>query len=425
MRIARRGLEMLAVGGRMVYSTCSLNPLEDEAVMQRLILEADGSVELVDISEQLPGLKFMHGLEEWTIINREMEVINTVDDIPIKNTNLYNKHLFQPTPEQKEKLHLRRCIRILPHHQDTGGFFVALLEKVKPLPGEKVYVESQHSDDKSAPSTNTQRVRQPPKKKRRQGFKEEPYYYFEADEAVWPGIDSFYGIRKEVDSGLFLTRTKEGKKRNIYFTNSLVKDIVQLNQDYIKIINTGVKVLVRSDNKGATCDFRLAQDGSEVLLPLITLRKITVTHGDLVIMLQNDDMEMPPEIASLDPNTQKQCTELCTGAIAFLYQAENKVTIKLVGWKGNKSLRAYVAKNDRIHYLRLLGADTSKYEKNKFQEQRNQEAKNPGKEAEENTSATEESQDEVMEETDNKNEEEEEDSPKEAVSHTNGITNTG
>lgn len=426
LRIARRGLEMLAVGGRMVYSTCSLNPLEDEAVMQRLILEADGSVELVDISEQLPGLKFMHGLEEWTIINREMEVINTVDDIPIKNTNLYNKHLFQPTPEQKEKLHLRRCIRILPHHQDTGGFFVALLEKVKPLPGEKVYVESQHSDDKSAPSTNTQRVRQPPKKKRRQGFKEEPYYYFEADEAVWPGIDSFYGIRKEVDSGLFLTRTKEGKKRNIYFTNSLVKDIVQLNQDYIKIINTGVKVLVRSDNKGATCDFRLAQDGSEVLLPLITLRKITVTHGDLVIMLQNDDMEMPPEIASLDPNTQKQCTELCTGAIAFLYQAENKVTIKLVGWKGNKSLRAYVAKNDRIHYLRLLGADTSKYEKNKFQEQRNQEAKNPGKEAEENTSATEESQDEVMEETDNKNEEEEEeDSPKEAVSHTNGITNTG
>ena len=63
-----------------------------------------------------------------------------------------------------------------------------------------------------------------------------------------------------------------------------------------------------------------------------------------------------------------------TGAIAFIYQADDSVTIQLVGWKGNKSLRAYVAKNDRIHYLRLLGADTSKYEKNKFEMQRSQEA---------------------------------------------------
>lgn len=59
-----------------------------------------------------------------------------------------------------------------------------------------------------------------------------------------------------------------------------------------------------------------------------------------------------------------------TGAIAFLYE-EDGLKIQLVGWKGNKSVRAYVAKNDRIHYLRLLGADTSKYEKNKFAEQRN------------------------------------------------------
>ena len=57
LRIARRGIEMLAVGGRLVYSTCSLNPLENEAVIQRLLMEADGSVHLVDVSNQLPGLK--------------------------------------------------------------------------------------------------------------------------------------------------------------------------------------------------------------------------------------------------------------------------------------------------------------------------------------------------------------------------------
>ena len=69
----------------------------------------------------------------------------------------------------------------------------------------------------------------------------------------------FYGICPEVGHELFLARTKTGKKRNIYFTNHLVKDIVSRNQDDIKIINTGVKVLDRSDNKGAPCDFRMAQ----------------------------------------------------------------------------------------------------------------------------------------------------------------------
>ena len=32
LSILLRGLELLAVGGRAVYSTCSLNPHEDEAV---------------------------------------------------------------------------------------------------------------------------------------------------------------------------------------------------------------------------------------------------------------------------------------------------------------------------------------------------------------------------------------------------------
>ena len=33
LRILSRGLEVLSPGGRLVYSTCSLNPLEDEAVI--------------------------------------------------------------------------------------------------------------------------------------------------------------------------------------------------------------------------------------------------------------------------------------------------------------------------------------------------------------------------------------------------------
>jgi len=42
--------------------------------------------------------------------------------------------LFPPTPEEVEKFHLERCMRLYPHLQDTGGFFVALLKKVAEIP---------------------------------------------------------------------------------------------------------------------------------------------------------------------------------------------------------------------------------------------------------------------------------------------------
>jgi len=42
-RILKRGLELLNVGGRLVYSTCSFNPVENEAVVQRMMTEAQGT----------------------------------------------------------------------------------------------------------------------------------------------------------------------------------------------------------------------------------------------------------------------------------------------------------------------------------------------------------------------------------------------
>ena len=47
--------------------------------------------------------------------------------------------------------------------------------------------------------------------------------------------------------------------------------------------------------------------------------------------------------------------------------------MKIVGWKGKVSVRAYVPRNDRLHYLRLIGADISSFEINKFKERKQRE----------------------------------------------------
>jgi tRNA (cytosine34-C5)-methyltransferase len=66
--------------------------------------------------------------------------------------------------------------------------------------------------------------------------------------------------------------------------------------------------------------------------------------------------------------------------------------INLVGWKGKNSVRAYVPKNERIHYLRLIGADTTKYEKNKFEAKREIEKKEEEEKAVPNTEGAKEQQ---------------------------------
>jgi hypothetical protein len=55
------------VGGRLVYSTCTFNPIEDEAVVAELLVRCKGSLELVDVADQLPALKRLPGMRTWRV----------------------------------------------------------------------------------------------------------------------------------------------------------------------------------------------------------------------------------------------------------------------------------------------------------------------------------------------------------------------
>lgn len=204
-QVLRRGLELLEVGGKLVYSTCSFNPIEDEGVVHRMLKDADGSVELLDIN--LPELKHCKGLSHWTPCTRDMMSYTKMEEVPDRWKTTLRPQMFPPSPEDAPKYKLEKCVRVLPHQQDTGGFFIALLTKTKPLPWEKVEVEQKDKEGGSQvaendpeleidetplaedPSSSKPYVREPPKKMRRlQGYKEDPYLFMTEDHPIWPEI---------------------------------------------------------------------------------------------------------------------------------------------------------------------------------------------------------------------------------------------
>ncbi|XP_029175579.1 tRNA (cytosine(34)-C(5))-methyltransferase [Nylanderia fulva] len=432
-RIAKRGLELLTVGGRMVYSTCSLNPIENEAVLHRLLCETGDSVQLIDCRDLVPGLICDPGVTHWKPASKNLQYYNTWDDVPEQWQTQVRPKMFPPQAIEASKFHLERCMRILPHHQDTGGFFVAVLEKVKSLPWESeahilnqniqnvndnenedeiipkeenkdgIIPEEENKDgtiskeenkDKIIPKEETSRdgfsesgkrileegkkTRELQRKRKRiVGYREDPFVFFkDATEDVWQSIKDFYGISDELDPRCLLVRCHEGKKKNIYFTSPAIRDIVISNENKVKMINTGVKTFVRCDNKNMKCAFRLAQEGIQSIVHYISdNRKLQISKEDLIMLLQSDNPHTPPEIIKLNPDTQERLKDFATGSCILLYKEEktdniNQLNLQLVGWRGIMSLRAYVPTCDAFHYLRLLGADCSKFEKNKFKENR-------------------------------------------------------
>ncbi|RZC27696.1 tRNA (cytosine(34)-C(5))-methyltransferase, partial [Asbolus verrucosus] len=356
-RILRRGVELLTVGGRLVYSTCSINPIENEAVIHRLLSETDGALQLVDVSSSLPGLKYEPGMESWLVGSRNLEFYNSYEEVDEK---------WQTTIRPQ-------IMRILPHHQNTGAFFVAVLEKLKPLNSKERSFKAEDATNANKKRENDDNLPQNQRKRRRkEGYREDPFVFFEEKEAVWDEIKSFYEISDDFDSKCLLTRCRIGKKKNIYLTSNAVRDLVIQNQSVIKFINTGVKAFVRCDNKNMRCAFRIANDGLESIYPYIgDSRKIDIPKDDLIALLLNDDPMKSPPIISLSEVVQKQVENLSPGSCVLIYKEEIENSdvpfiIHISGWRGTTSLRCYMSQHSTVHLLRLLGGDISKYDVNKF-----------------------------------------------------------
>lgn len=140
VRILIRALQMLKVGGRVVYSTCSMNPVENEAVISSAITRSGGlsKVKLLSCDEKIPLLKRRPGLKDWAVMDKSGKIWKSWDEVTAFNEEHRNASstdklipgMFPPAADSPEaQIPFQNCMRVYAHLQDTGGFFIAVLEK--------------------------------------------------------------------------------------------------------------------------------------------------------------------------------------------------------------------------------------------------------------------------------------------------------
>ncbi|KAI0826143.1 cytosine-5--methyltransferase [Irpex lacteus] len=340
LRILQRAMRMLKKGGRIVYSTCSLNPVENEAVVAAALKSIPG-FELVDMSNHLTGLQFCPGVTTWTpSVDRSVvldyptyqDFIQSLPESKRSDTKLLQSH-WPPSSDEAESLRLTRCMRIYPHLQNTGGFFVAVLER-KPspvhLPSSKSIPEGKRQaesvedletaepkkpkldlgveqtaaspieiDDDVAddPTTSTLEVIESvtiastnlsdsiePSKQTRGAktkgsdihFKENPYTFLSPDDPVLQACISQLNLSQNFPAANMLVRNPTGDTiRSIWLTNDIVRQVIE-NNDYtrMRLMTAGSKVMAKQEGAaakrdGAVSQFRILSEGLPAMLPYV------------------------------------------------------------------------------------------------------------------------------------------------------------
>ncbi|KAI6131458.1 S-adenosyl-L-methionine-dependent methyltransferase, partial [Pisolithus croceorrhizus] len=422
-RILQRAMRMLASDGRIVYSTCSLNPVENEAVVAAA-LNLNPEFELVDVSEQFPQLIRRSGLTTWS---------PTVDRTVNTSFNSYDVYI-QSLPEDKrsdvklmethwppgntETLHLERCMRIYPHLQDTGGFFVAVFERktkyrtsnnaqapkrtaqdADPSNGisetkklkvdTDTLVQEPEHECTATPSVDTvmmdvhaastlegkgQSTERPPdvgsavsweqNALADPSFKEMPFTFLAPNDPALLACIKQLNLTTSFPSSNVLVRNPAGEPvRSFYLTNSLVKSIIQAN-DYtrMRLMASGTKVVTKQEAaRGMDAQYRVLGEGLPVVLPYIKSEVImSADFGALKALLQN----YYPLCASFGDPFRSEIEAKGPGSHIVRFLAETSVDTTLSRdlvlplWKSNVSISLMIDKRAKSALsLRLFGED--------------------------------------------------------------------
>ena len=290
--IASHAARLLKVGGRLVYSTCSLNPLEDEAVVAALLKRAKGALRLVDVSGELEGLKRKPGMYAWEV-GDAFGWHERFDGVGRRQRNVAVT-MWPPGSSKAREMNLERCVRIMPHLDDTGGFFIVAIDKVGELPEEMEAA----ADPEAAGSKDG--------KKWNESNRVAPVIAVE-NAALVESMRAQYGLddaKAGISAGLMTRRAGEQDKatpKRLYFVSGGARKLLDAAADGgsgLQVVAAGVKAFERQAAEGAACDYRVTQEGLDALLPHLEKQVVRAAPREIEAILCRQQGQPPSKEAA-------------------------------------------------------------------------------------------------------------------------------
>lgn len=313
--VARRMARLVKPGGHLLYSTCSLNPVEDEAVVAA-ILKENPEFELVEAAMDAgaPGMRYRPGVSTWKVAEHTFKGKDDAsrfdsdsdsesdDDVTLRWYDDYElasaagmpatePSMWPPSQEDAKSMHLERCARLLPHDQDTGGFFIALLRK-----------RATKGDTAGSQRTERERVRAA-------ADLPDPVRPLPPNEMS--AIAAQLGLGSSTKKRLWL-----GAKGAVTLSPKSVPNLTDLGS--VTIASAGVVALIPrasawNEAADATFPYDLTSAGAEALAHISRKRRVQVVPSDLQVMLAArasgaDDPSNTQELVCLTAEEMSEAT---------------------------------------------------------------------------------------------------------------------
>ncbi|KAK1226168.1 tRNA (cytosine-5-)-methyltransferase ncl1 [Marasmius sp. AFHP31] len=305
LRILQRAMKMLKPDGRIVYSTCSLNPVENEAVVAAA-LNTNPDFQLVDVSSSFPSLKRRPGLNAWrptadkavkTTYETHAAFVEA-DPSAAANTKLTEGHW---PPSNATELHLERWEKKRSAEEVADDREPEVKKpRLRDDASTNASTPQADSDGDAAMVDVDAKVEPLEVIETKDGgggsFKEMPYTFLSKDDPTLMSCIDRLHLVPSFPSDNVLVRNPEGDVvRSMYLTNSIVKSVVQCNDfTRIRLTAAGTKVFTRqegakvhekledaikkeggaSGTPGVGAQYRILGEGLPVVLPYVEPSRI-------------------------------------------------------------------------------------------------------------------------------------------------------
>lgn len=282
LHVLTQALELVKVGGRVVYSTRSLNPVEDEAVVAEVLRRHldNGALQLVDVADVCPDLHRVQGKAEWQVVDDEMKPVESWEAASDAQKKTLRPTMWSPSTAERKQMHLERCFRLLPHQNDTHGLFVAVIEKVRepvaPLPAGPAIPSSSTAATKAS-------------KKQRKAERKHLGSYAPMAGARWDQVQTFLGLPAEQHDWFLERSGVASDSKSVHFvTPGVVNLIDRVYAGRLSIHRAGVEALRPSTT--AFGGSELTDDGARALLPSLSRRVLNLEMDEFSTLLSTKQM---------------------------------------------------------------------------------------------------------------------------------------